>query len=187
MAKAVTAKGDRHEAFLPEEARETGTTALDLNIYVPHHLTVIANRWSRGSSRIYLKRFGIGVNEWRIISMVAVEPGVSAQRAGFLTSVDKGIVSRAVKEMESQGLITATQDKDDARKTSLTLTKKGYALHDRVVSVALERQKRLLDGLSQEEVLLLARLLGRIRENLPAVNARELERDEQIPKGKRSK
>ena len=170
MARAATAKGDQHGLPLGE-ARETGTTALDLNIYVPHHLTVIANRWSRGSSRIYLKRFGIGVNEWRIISMVAVEPGVSAQRAGFLTSVDKGIVSRAVKEMESQGLITATQDKDDARKTSLTL----------------ERQKRLLDGLSHEEVLQLARLLGRIRENLPAVNARELERDEQAPKGKRGK
>lgn len=183
MAKAATA--NVHPQL--EDVRNTGTTALDLNVYVPHHLTVIANRWGRGSSRIYLKRFGIGVNEWRIISMIAVEPGVTAQRAGFVTSVDKGIVSRAVKEMEAQGLVTATQDQDDARKTSLTLTKKGYSLHDRVVAVALERQNRLLDGLSQEEILQLARLLGRIRENLPAVNARELERDEQLPKGKRGK
>ncbi|MDF2120129.1 MarR family winged helix-turn-helix transcriptional regulator [Roseiarcaceae bacterium H3SJ34-1] len=168
-------------------ARKKGTTALDLDVYVPHHLTVIANRWSRGSSRIYLKRFGIGVNEWRIISMIAVEPGVTAQRAGLVTSVDKGIVSRAVKEMEAQGLVTATQDDGDARKTSLILTAKGYDLHDRVVAVALEREKRLLEGLSPNEVRHLARLLARIRENLPAVNARVFEQEEAKAKAKRPK
>lgn len=180
-AKARTSEIDA------DDFPEIGASALDLNTYVPHHLTVIANRWSRGSSRIYLKRFGIGVNEWRIISMIAVEPGVSAQRASVVTSVDKGIVSRAVKEMEAQGLVTASPDQDDARKTLLTLTKKGYALHDRVVAVALERQRRLLNGLSEEEVRQLARLLGRIRENLPAVNAGELEHENPKPKGKRAK
>ncbi|MDH7796839.1 MULTISPECIES: MarR family winged helix-turn-helix transcriptional regulator [unclassified Beijerinckia] len=187
MAKAATAKTNSSEHAQLGDVSEAVATALDLNVYVPHHLTVIANRWARGSSRIYLKRFGIGVNEWRIIAMIAVEPGVTAQRAGFVTSVDKGIVSRAVKEMEAQGLVTADQDQDDARKTSLTLTKKGYALHDRVVAVALERQNRLLHGLSQDEILQLARLLGRIRENLPAVNAPELERDTQASKAKRGK
>jgi DNA-binding MarR family transcriptional regulator len=166
------------------DARRKGGAALDLDVYVPHHLTVVANKWSRGSSRIYLKRFGIGVNEWRIISMIAVEPGVTAQRAGLVTSVDKGIVSRAVKEMEAQGLVTALQDDDDARKTSLTLTPKGYRLHDRVVAVALEREKKLLDGLSPNEVRLLATLLRRLRENLPAVNARVFEQEEPEPRSK---
>jgi DNA-binding MarR family transcriptional regulator len=163
------------------EPREKGHSALDLDVYLPHHLTVIANRWARGSSRIYLKRFGVGVNEWRIMSMVAVEPGVTAHRAGLVTAVDKGVVSRTVKVLEARGLVRAPQDPSDSRKTALTLTEKGYELHDRIVAVALERQKRLLAGLSAEEVGMLTKLVLRLRDNLAAVNSLEFAEDPDKP------
>ena len=154
-------------------ARTRGDGALDLSVYLPHHLTVIANRWARGSSRIYLARFGVGVNEWRIMSMIAVEPGVSAHRAGQVTAVDKAVVSRTLKVLEGRGLVTVTQDPDDNRKTALRLTPAGFALHDEIVAVALERQRRLLEGFSEAEIAQLTDFALRMVANLPAVNAME--------------
>ncbi len=157
----------------PETARTRGDGALDLSVYLPHHLTVIANRWARGSSRIYLARFGVGVNEWRLISMIAVEPGVTAHRAGQVTAVDKAVVSRTIRVLEGRGLVTVTQDPDDSRKTALRLTPKGYALHDEIVAVALERQRRLLAGFSEDEVAQLTDFARRLVGNLPEVNSEE--------------
>ena len=147
--------------------------AVDLASYLPHHLTVIANKWARGSSRIYLKRFGVGVNEWRVLSTIAIEPGCTANRIWQLTTVDTAIISRAAKALEKAGLITAAPDRADPRRTLLNLTPAGVEKHDLIMDVALARQAQLFDGLSETEIASLTRMILRIRENLNAVNAPE--------------
>jgi DNA-binding MarR family transcriptional regulator len=152
--------------------RETPQT-VDLATYLPHHITVIANKWARGSSRIYLKRFGVGVNEWRVLSTIAIEPGCTANRIWQLTTVDTALISRAVKTLEAAGLITATPDPRDPRRTLLDLTPAGADKHDTIMQVAMARQARLFSGLAPEEISALTKLILRIRENLTAVNAQE--------------
>jgi DNA-binding MarR family transcriptional regulator len=152
---------------------EPRPAVIDLAKYLPHHITVIANRWARGSSRIYLKRFGIGVNEWRVLSTVAIEPGCTANRVSQMTTVDKGIVSRAVKELEGLGLIVTKPDEADPRRILLKLTPAGAMRHDEIMEVALARQSELFSGLSAEEISVLTRMILRIRGNLEAVNAPE--------------
>ena len=160
-------------------SRQVGATApatpraVDLANYLPHHLTVIANKWARGSSRIYLKRFGVGVNEWRILSTIVIEPGCTANRIWQLTTVDTAIISRAAKTLEKGGLITATPDPADPRRTLLNLTPAGIEKHDQIMDVALARQAQLFEGLSETEIASLTRMILRIRENLNAVNAPE--------------
>jgi DNA-binding MarR family transcriptional regulator len=52
----------------------------------------------------------------------------------------------------------------------VSLTASGKALHKRVLKVALERERRLLSGLSASEVDTLIELLGRLHSQVANVN-----------------
>lgn len=145
-------------------------TQLDLVRYVPALLTFLANKLATGASLTYRKHFGIGVVEWRLLSMLAVENNITANRVCQVIGLDKGAVSRSLQALEQQGYATSQVDKLDGRRYTVSLTSEGKALHDRVLKVALERESRLLDGLSSAEVDTLVDLLGRLQKNIPHVN-----------------
>jgi Transcriptional regulators len=127
--------------------------------------TAFANKLSKGASRRLRKALGIGLMEWRVVCNLGAEPGRSAARIAEVSGVDKSVVSRAVAELERQGLI-ATQAEPQGRQTALSLTPEGQALHDRGVLRADERELRLLEGFSAEEQDRLVDFLKRLIGNL---------------------
>ena len=142
---------------------------LDLDRYVPALITFIANKLSRSATVLYQKRFKVNVTEWRILSLLAIEPEISAARICHVIGFDKGPVSRTLAAMEERGLVTIKADRADGRTYSISLTAKGAATHDHVIAVALERERRLLSCLSKGERETLIGLLRRVHGNLDAV------------------
>jgi DNA-binding MarR family transcriptional regulator len=142
---------------------------LDLDRYVPALITFIANKLSRSATVVYQKRFGVNVTEWRILSLLAIEPEISAARICHVIGFDKGPVSRNLALMQKRGLITIRTDPNDGRSHSITLTAKGRTTHDKVIVAALERERRLLSCQKKDEWEMLIDLLRRIHENLGAV------------------
>ena len=65
------------EVDIAGDARASAN-ALDLENYVPAFLTWIANKLSSSASLIYRRRFGVGIVEWRIMALLAVEPWITA-------------------------------------------------------------------------------------------------------------
>lgn len=143
---------------------------LNLDRYVPGLLTFLTNKMSSGASACYRKHFGIGIVEWRVLSMLAVESHINANRMVQVIGLDKSAVSRALQLLEREGYTTSEVDAEDARRHTVTLTKKGHALHERVLVTALERERLLLSDLSSDEVELLISFLHRMSSRLPAVN-----------------
>src|SRR3954453_18522185 len=88
---------------------------LDLDRYVPALGTFIANKLSRSATVLYQKRFGVNVTEWRILSLLAIEPAISAARICHVIGFDKGPVSRTLAVMEEHGLVTIKPDAHDGR------------------------------------------------------------------------
>ncbi|MFP6849658.1 MAG: MarR family winged helix-turn-helix transcriptional regulator [Pseudomonas sp.] len=146
---------------------------LNLARYVPGLLTFLANKLATGASQCYRKHFGIGVVEWRMLSMLAVENDISANRICQVIGLDKSAVSRSLQVLEASGYVSSRIDPGDARRNTVSLTEAGRALHDRVLLVALERERRLLRGLSPEEVDILIELLGRLHGQVAHVNEYE--------------
>jgi DNA-binding MarR family transcriptional regulator len=144
---------------------------LDLAHYVPALLTFLANKLTRSGSALYRARFGVGITEWRILSLLALEPGITANRICQVIGFDKGPVSRSVAFLQESGFVTVETDAADARRHRIALTADGLALHDRIIAVALERERRLLAPLSPEERRVLIGLLNRLHDNLGAVAA----------------
>jgi DNA-binding MarR family transcriptional regulator len=142
---------------------------LDLDRYVPALITFIANKLSRSATVVYQKRFGVNVTEWRILSLLAIEPEISAARICHVIGFDKGPVSRTLGGMEERGLVSIRADRQDGRTHSISLTAKGFTTHDQVIAVALERERRLLSCLNKPERETLIGLLLRVHGNLDAV------------------
>ena len=144
--------------------------ALDLDRYIPAYFTFLAGKISNSASATYRPRFGVGITDWRIMAMLASEPWISAGRICSATGLDKAAVSRSVRALQDTGLIDIQPDPADQRRQSVALTRKGVALHDRIVKLALEREQRLLQGFSTAERKRLLDFLVRLQAEVQAAN-----------------
>src|SRR5712671_7089817 len=117
--------GSRRKAA-PANGAKTGQT-LDLERYVPAFVTFIANKLSRSATAFYQRRFGVNVTEWRMMSLLAIEPGITASRICYVIGFDKGPVSRTLALMQKRGLIAIRTDPRDGRSHSISLTQIGRA------------------------------------------------------------
>ncbi len=144
---------------------------LDLERYVPGLLTFLANKLSRGANAVYQNSFGVNVTEWRIMSLLAIEPGIAASRICQVIGYDKGPVSRTLEMMRKRDLIMMDDDPRDARRHKIALTEQGLVLHDAMIRVALDRESRLLSCLNASERAQLITLLNALHSNLGAVAA----------------
>lgn len=152
-----------------EPAKDGEYRVVNLEHYVPAYLTWIANKLSGGASQHYLAAFGVGIETWRCLVLLASEPTVSAQQISRLVGMDKGSVSRCFKSMQASKLINLNLSETDGRIRLASLTAKGRRLHDQILGVALERERVLLATLSAREQETLVKLLRRLHENLPEV------------------
>lgn len=144
-------------------AAASGRPAIDLKKHFASKIAIFANRMLRAASRFYRERYGIGVVEWRVIIFIGYTNETSAHRICRETDLDKGAVSRSLNALVRKGIVRMKDDGADSRRRNVGLTAKGRALHDRIVPVALERQRILLSSLSAAEVEKLMELLGRLR------------------------
>jgi DNA-binding MarR family transcriptional regulator len=146
-----------------------GGPTLDLDRYVPAFITFIGNKLSNSATTFYQRNFSINVTEWRIMSLLAIEPGIPASRICHVIGFDKGPVSRTLALLQKRGLVAIRTDPHDGRSHSISLTAKGRATHDKVIVAALDRERRLLSCLKKDEREVLIDLLRRLHNNLGAV------------------
>jgi DNA-binding MarR family transcriptional regulator len=146
-----------------------GGPMLDLDRYVPALITFIANKLSKTATALYQRNFGVNVTEWRIMSLLVIEPGIPASRICHVIGFDKGPVSRTLALLQKRGLVAIRTDPNDGRSHSITLTVKGRSTHDKVIAAALDRERRLLSCLKKDEREVLIDLLRRLHNNLGAV------------------
>lgn len=143
-----------------------GRTILDINNYVPYFITVVHNKLARGSSAIYLARFGIGIVDWRVMSSLVLEPGASATRICQIIELDKGAASRALTKLDELGYLEHEAAEHDIRRKTWALNERGLALYDEVLVVALQRERQLISGVAPEDLEAYIRVMKQMIANL---------------------
>ncbi len=160
--KAATRRHARSTApYLP--------SGLDLEHYAPAYFTFIATKLASGAAGVYRKHFGVGIEIWRVLVMLALDEKVSVNMVCRLIGMDKGSVSRCFKSMHQKGLISFSHDPNDGRVRYATLTAAGREKHDQIKAIALEREREFLSCITPEEAEQLIGLLHRLYANLPNV------------------
>jgi len=100
-------------------------SGIDLENYAPAYFTFIATKLASGAASVYRKHFGVGIEIWRVLVMLALDEKVSVNMVCRLIGMDKGSVSRCFKSMHEKGLVTFSHDPNDGRLRYATLTEAG--------------------------------------------------------------
>jgi DNA-binding MarR family transcriptional regulator len=132
---------------------------LHLENFLPYRLSVLSNTVSGAIAAAYFAHFGLTIPEWRVMAVLAANPGLSAAEVTARTAMDKVAVSRAVGTLLSAGRLRRTTAKADRRRTHLELTPAGARVYSRVVPMALRYERHLVAPLSRKDRVLLDRLL----------------------------
>jgi len=103
---------------------------LILEDFLPYRLAILSHTVSSLIARVYDKRFGLTIPEWRVIAIVGRFPGLSAVEVAERTMLDKVAVSRAVTKLIKAGRIDREFADADRRRSILTLSEDGRKVHD---------------------------------------------------------
>lgn len=136
---------------------------IDRHLFVPHYLAVLANGMIWSQSRFYLENYGAGINETRLVTVLAHTPKQTAKQLSAVLMMNKSIVSRGLADLKKKGLVL---EQNDGGSRVIVLSQSGYELNAKIVGISLERERRLLSGFTAEEKTELLGYLSRMLENL---------------------
>jgi DNA-binding MarR family transcriptional regulator len=129
-------------------------------------ICALGNRIAVKAERNIRKTFDLSLMEWRVLSVLAVEPSAPPGRIVAVSGVNKAAVSRAVNSLEQRGLLKRESAPDHGLRTHLFLTRAGQTLHKRGNGQRLHAEEQLLAGLSKTQRSQLSELLRRLMRNL---------------------
>lgn len=135
---------------------------LRLEDFLPYRLAVLSNTVSTTVARAYDKRFSVSIPEWRVIAVLGRFPGLSAVEVAERTLMDKVAVSRAVTRLIKNGRIDREFADADKRRSILNLSDDGRKLHDEIAQLALQFERDLLRGFSEDELDSLNSIMERL-------------------------
>jgi len=148
MAGERAIEGEVRDSAAAGEARLDDTAPLKLEHFLPYQLNVVSSLVSQALSRVYARRYSIGVPEWRVIVTLGQHGVMTAKAIGAHTHMHKTKVSRAVAHLERRRLIARRANREDMREAFLSLTNAGRAMYEEVAPHALDFARRLTEILT---------------------------------------
>lgn len=138
--------GGRAEAIQADTGKES--VSFELERWLPHQFSFIANRVSAKLASMYGERFDLSVTGWRIIAVLGQHEPLSAKQLANRTGMDQVNITRAVTRLASQGMVSRRIDRIDRRRIVLRLSKKGRAVFDMVLPLAESLEAAILQELT---------------------------------------
>jgi len=134
-------------------------TILDALTFRLARLTAVNHH--TGSEK-FREAFGLSLNEWRVIGVVNALSPITFGRLRNVLVMDKGQLSRVVKQLTARGILLTNPTPDDARVVELSLTESGAVLHNKVLKFTAMRNEVVVETLTREECLEFMRILQKI-------------------------
>jgi DNA-binding MarR family transcriptional regulator len=146
---------------------------MDRDASVPFLLVAVSNKVVASASQAYMRHYGLGIMEWRVMALLAADPNITGKDISVLSGVTAGSVSRAINALKKLRYLDVSNDASDNRRSLLKLNAAGTALHNRVIISALERETLLLTGFSQAERRTLLSHLKRLLANVALLSGHQ--------------
>jgi DNA-binding MarR family transcriptional regulator len=113
-----------------------------------------------------LRPYGMTLNEWRVSSALHQRPHQRLSDLANHTSSDISTLSRVVDGLIKRGLAQRDRSSEDARAIAVSLTAEGAVLTEKIIPLAQVYERVALSGITDEEAVLLRRLLRKIYDNI---------------------
>jgi len=144
---------------------------LHLGQFLPYRLSVLANTVSAAIAATYTRAHDLTTPEWRVMAVLAHQPGLSAAEVAERAAMDKVAVSRAVARLLRRRRLRRRQTATDRRRSRLELSATGTTVYNSVSPQALRYERELLAALTPSEVARLDSILSRLLERARRLGA----------------
>ncbi len=124
---------------------------LELEDFPSVMLMRVANAVQMQTTRAYSERAGLAPTEWRLLARLWRSAPMKFGELCRLSFLDKGHVSRTLRELQDRGLVATHPDPEHGRRQWVEITSEGRALVRRIMPAARRAQLRLLEQLDSAE------------------------------------
>jgi DNA-binding MarR family transcriptional regulator len=107
----------------------------------------------------------ISIDQFVILKILDTMEDVNQQICANLLRMDKSLFLRKLDVMQERKLVARIPDKNDKRRNQLVLTKQGLQKYAECEKVEQKTVKQLMNGVSNEEFTVFAKVLDIIRNN----------------------
>ena len=145
----------------PESSAETASPFEQVLTY---RLARVQSKLNAQAVRILRDVAGISLVQWRIITMLGRLGESSSSRLVKESMLDKGLLSRKLGSLISEGLIVSRPHSSDKRVQLLSLTPRGTELHDRTLPHMSARQTVLTKDFDASELDALFQALAKLEQ-----------------------
>ena len=115
---------------------------------------------------INLHGFNISPEQFTILVLLHYNNGINQSEIATTVKRDKTTVSRVIKRMLDSKLITKESPSDDKRANTISITKKGKKIQEKLISITGQIYRSALKGISEEDNILINKALVQILMNL---------------------
>lgn len=144
---------------------ETGGDPNSLENFITARLSRTHAIVVQQASQLLREKANLSLVQWRIIALLkAFGPSTSVDLIEY-SKMDKGLLSRNVKQLVADGVVTSELDRDDHRQHILSLSATGEDIHQRTEPFMQARRIHLLEGISEQERELFYSVLERLDTN----------------------
>lgn len=148
------------------------TAAFDLARFMPYRLAVLADEVSATIAQVYVDRFNLNRDQWRILAWLGNGREMQAKELGRLAGLDKMQMSRASARLAEMKIVAIKPDMQDRRGNILKLTKQGRALYEKIAPLVIAREEYLLAALTRDEIASLDTIITKLRRQAMDLKAR---------------
>lgn len=157
MERSTPIPPDKQDQRLPAEAAALEKDAWELHKALSELVRVYQFR-----DRQRICYYDVSVTQCYAISALVRRGSMTLNQLAGELYLDKSTASRMVGSLERKGYIHRSVAADDARALSLTVTKKGLALHSRIEKDLAREMKKLVADVDPDVRQATARLVARL-------------------------
>lgn len=131
------------------------------------YINDIAKLFSLGVKREAQQK-GLSQGNRKLLMSLCEEDGVTQFDLVKRTGLSAPTVSVSLAKMESEDIVRRENNPEDLRQVKVYLTEEGKKMYSFINNNCCSMEQKMLEGISAEEQEELARLLGKILDNLKA-------------------
>jgi len=108
---------------------------------------------------------GLTIDQGMVLLFLDKHPNISQKEMAELVFRDNASMTRMINLMVQKGYLTRSINEQDRRRFNIEITDKGKNAIELMPPIISENRKKSLEGLSEEEIAQLKKLLNKITEN----------------------
>ena len=145
-----------------DELVELEHDGIPLHQFLTYRMSRVQAKLNAQANAILERESGLTLSRWRILALVGASGQTRLSELSRIAALDKGLISRNLKVLVSEGIINSKQDDIDHRVQHLSLTPKGLALFEATLPKMHARQTKLREDLTPTELSAIYSVLDKL-------------------------